>query len=133
MKEFTIQLEDERDVDMLRQLLAEVEFHNGADIQEREIDEVDGYIRFAIHPQQHLMRQESAAFDTQHEELKRRYLNQFVAMQHGKVIDFDADVSKLMERIQDMYPDQIVLIRQVKKRLDGDLIIRSPRLEPIAK
>lgn len=133
MKEFTIQLEDERDVEMLRQMLAEVEFHNGAEIREREVDDDGGYVRFATHPQQHLMRQEAAAFDTQHETLKQRYLGQFVAMQQGEVIDADDNVSRLMERIQDNYPNQIVLIRQVKEQLDGDIVVRSPRLEPIAK
>ena len=73
------------------------------------------------------MDQEVAAFETMHEELWKKYPNQFVAVYQGQVIDFDEDEWNLLARIDEKYPDEVVLIRQVQSELPGDIIFRSPR------
>ncbi len=142
MTEYMMRVKDEAQAEPLLTYLRSldyVELLNGEgsdEVREPAISGVraeadQGYVRFATHPKQHLMMQEAAAFEAMHEQLKQRYLNQFVAVHNGEVVDSDADVSSLMERIREAYPDEIVLIRQVEDQLPRDLVVRSPRLEPI--
>jgi hypothetical protein len=48
-----------------------------------------------------------------HPTLIPNYLGKFVAISEGELLDFDADETILIERIEENYPDTTVLIRQV--------------------
>ena len=74
------------------------------------------------------MSQEIAAFTSQHAVLIQHYLHQHVAIFHGQVVDHDTDSSALLQRINANFPEEIVLIRQVRQQLPLPLHIRSPRL-----
>lgn len=83
---------------------------------------------FSVHPQRHLMLQEQAAFDAMIEELKSKYLGQYVAVHQGGVIDHDMDITALANRTGESHPNQIVLIRQVLSEPEPELRWRSVRL-----
>ena len=62
---------------------------------------------------------EIRAFEQMHPQLKAHYLDQFIAMYQGKVVDTDADLESLYMRIQSRFgDDQTVLIRQVSDTHD---------------
>ena len=74
------------------------------------------------------MDREVAKFEQMHAELWKQYPNQYIAMYQGQVIDDDNDLVTLALRIEEQYPDEVVLIRQVLPELPKPLMFRSPRL-----
>ena len=131
MKQFTIQLEDERDVEMLRELLASVKFYNGADVQEEEIEEASrdsADYGFSVDPNRPAMLREQAAYEAMKEKLVKQYLGQYVAIFRGQVADQDADEMTLIRRVKQRFPGETVHIRQVTNEPERILRFRSPRL-----
>ncbi|MCP5095862.1 MAG: hypothetical protein GY943_09935 [Chloroflexi bacterium] len=84
--------------------------------------------RFDIHPRHAEMEVERAAFLKMHAELWQKYPYQYVAVFQGEVVDHDDDELTLLERRNEKYPDDIVLIRQVLREPERTIVIRSPRL-----
>lgn len=80
-----------------------------------------------ISPDRPKMLQEENAFRHLYPELLVRYLGEFVAIYHGEVVDHDRDRLRLLERIDEKYPNEVVLIRQVIEESAPVLHIRSPR------
>jgi hypothetical protein len=74
------------------------------------------------------MEKEVTAFEKLHATLVKGYLGEYVALHQGQVIDHDSDQLRLVDRIENSYPNEVVLIRQVHPKLPPPLIIRSPRL-----
>lgn len=73
---------------------------------------------------------EIAAFERMHPTLKEKYLDQFVAVHDGHVIDSDAEFEPLFLRIQARLGDLPVLMRQVGESPDEEeWHFRSPRME----
>jgi hypothetical protein len=73
------------------------------------------------------MQQEAEAFQAMHADLMTRYSNQYVAVYHGQVIDHDPDQLALFLRIDQKYPDEIVLIRQVRPEVEPVYFVHSTR------
>jgi hypothetical protein len=74
------------------------------------------------------MQHEVAAFEATHSQLWQQYPYQYVATHQGIVVDHDVDELALVERIDEQYPETVVLIRQVLPELPQILTFRSPRL-----
>lgn len=72
---------------------------------------------------------EIQAFEKMHEQLKARFVQQFVAIHNGKVIDNDPDFETLFLRIQGRLGNTCVLIRQVEDSPVHEWHFRGPRLE----
>jgi len=72
--------------------------------------------------------QEIAAFERQHPVLLQHYLQQYVAIYQGRVIDHDSNQLSLLARIDRQYPVNPVLIRKVEPTLPKPWRVRSPRL-----
>lgn len=89
---------------------------------------VQAFPTFHVHPQRAQMEAEVAAFERQKSELLAGYEGQYVAIYQGNLIDHDDDITALAVRIDEAYPDEIVLIKQVLAEADQELVIRSPRL-----
>ena len=131
MKQFTIQLEDERDAKMLRELLASVEFYNGADVWEEEIEEDTHRSKdygFSIDSNRPAMLREQSAYTAMKDKLVEQYLGQYVAIFHGQVVDHDADEVTLIRRVKQRFPGETVHVRQVTNEPERILHFRSPRL-----
>ncbi len=73
------------------------------------------------------MQREVAAFEVMHPSLWKQYPHQYVAIYQGAVIDHDIDQLALLQRVDEGYPEAVVLIRQVLPQLPKTLTFRSPR------
>ena len=58
--------------------------------------------------------------------LMKTHLHQFVAILNGKVVDFDKDLFELAKRVYKKYPDEYVLIREVREELPEVFAMESP-------
>ena len=72
---------------------------------------------------------EAEAFCSMHAELAEKYLDQYVAIHGGKVVDHDEDFQTLHSRIRQLFGHQPVLLRQVEVEPERVLTFHSPRLE----
>lgn len=73
------------------------------------------------------MERERLAFLTLHDQLKKSYLGQYVAVFDQQVVDHDAELKLLYQRIRQKYPDEFVLIRRVEANPEPVYHFRSPR------
>ena len=74
------------------------------------------------------MTQEYVAYQVMHEELLAKYAGQYVAIHQGQVIDHDESEALLLQRLNQNYPDEVVLMKQVRPGPEPPLRFRSPRL-----
>jgi len=56
-----------------------------------------------------------------------KYINQYVAVKNKKIIDSDKDEIRLVRRINEAYPHEVVLIAKVDEQEDIG-VVRSPRV-----
>ena len=73
--------------------------------------------------------QESARFRAMHGKLYAKYAGQFIAIRDGKVLDHDADVAALHQRIYKRFGHAPILIAPVTAESMPEFRIRRPRLE----
>jgi hypothetical protein len=73
------------------------------------------------------MDREVDAFEAMHTELWAKHPNQFVAVYGGQVVDYDSDEWALIHRIDKKYPDEVVMIDQVKPTFSREIVFHSPR------
>ena len=76
------------------------------------------------------MAQEEAAYRAMHDELVAHHRGEYVAIYQGKLIDHDQNELALLKRLDQAYPDQVVLMKQVNPLPEPELRFRSPRLLP---
>ncbi|MBE2202472.1 MAG: hypothetical protein IAE79_27925 [Anaerolinea sp.] len=102
--------------------------------EERPLAEVFNEALVQIFPATHVspdraqMEQEQAVFRRLHSQLLAQYPGEYVAVYQGRVVDRDADRLALAARIDEKYPQTVVLIKQVTAEPDKVLYMRSPRL-----
>lgn len=91
-----------------------------ANATQREINEVLQEIVIRSFPPMYdggeefdAMDQEVDAFEAMHTELWKAYPYQFVAVHGGQVVDHDSDEWELLSRIEQKYPDEVVMIDQL--------------------
>lgn len=75
------------------------------------------------------IRVETKAFKQQYDILLTKYPGQYVAIHNGQVIDHDKDLRTLHLRVFDRLRHTPVLLKQVTKKPERELIFRSPRFE----
>lgn len=75
------------------------------------------------------IRAETAAFEAQHQMLQSKYLNEYVALHNGQVIDHDNDLRTLHLRVFKQLGHTPVLLKQVLQSPDRELVFRSPRFD----
>lgn len=75
------------------------------------------------------MAREESAYEAMHDDLVKTHLYHYVAIKDGVVVGADADELKLFFQLEEKYPNEVVLMRQVLPTLPPDLRIRSPRFE----
>lgn len=77
-------------------------------------------------PEENIERERST-FLALHAQLKKSYLGQYVAIFAQQLIDHDAELKPLYQRIRQKYPDEFVLIRRVEANPEPVYHFRSPR------
>lgn len=75
-----------------------------------------------------ILARETEAFRAMHDQLLKEYAGQYVAIHQGQLVDHDPDQFALYLRMDKLYPDEILLIKQVSPVVDEVYTIRSPRL-----
>jgi hypothetical protein len=70
---------------------------------------------------------EMEAYIRLHPQLKEEYKDRYVAIYQGKLIDYDDDYGKLLERIDSRYPDVFVWVTPVEEEPISTIVWRSPR------
>lgn len=73
------------------------------------------------------IRKEEAAYRAMHSELFEKHAGQYVAIFNGELVDFDADESALYSRIDQRFPDDVVLMKKVEESPEKIYHFRSPR------
>lgn len=110
------------------------QFKSAAEASQQDVAEVVAEAavanipQLAIHPRWQEMEREEAAFRDMHEELLLKYLDQYVAIYQGNVVDHDEEFDEIIGRIDEAYPDDIVFISRVSAESERTLRFRSPRL-----
>ena len=72
---------------------------------------------------------ELEAFLAMHPELVDQYLDQYVAIHQGEVVDHDGDFINIHDRVRQRFGQQPVLIRRVTGKPEREWVFRSPRFE----
>jgi hypothetical protein len=75
--------------------------------------------------------EETAAYEAMHGQLLTSHPGEHVAIYNGQLVDHDPDLLTLVSRIDALYPDEVVLIKQVMPLPERVLRVFSPRLERI--
>ncbi|MFN8489181.1 MAG: DUF5678 domain-containing protein [Caldilineaceae bacterium] len=92
-------------------------------------DLIEKAIRDLLHAEaSRILTRETQIFRAMHEQLLNRYAGEYVALHHGQLIDHDVDQLALYLRVDELYPDEIILIKQVCPEVEEVYTIRSPRL-----
>ena len=73
------------------------------------------------------MAQEEAAYRTMHARLMAEHAGEYVAIYKGDLIDYDEDELALLRRLEEQYPDEVVLMKKVRPLPEPELRFRSPR------
>lgn len=76
------------------------------------------------------MSREEAAYRMMHTELIAHYADEYVAIYQGQLVDHDRDELALLRRLDAQYPNEVVLMKQVRPLPEPELRFRSPRLVP---
>ncbi len=77
------------------------------------------------------LRREKKAFLAMHPVLHKQHKGQYVAIYQGALLDHDDDYGTLYERVRAQYPHQIIWISKIQDTPLPEIVVRSPRLEPI--
>lgn len=86
---------------------------------------------YPIHPNRAAMKKEIAAYQAMHTKLVEQYLGEYVALYQGEVVAHNVDPVALHRHVTEIYPEKVVLCRQVQKDAEPVLNMRSPRLESL--
>lgn len=77
--------------------------------------------------QEAVMAREETAYRAMHAELLVNYAGDYVAIHQGQLVDHDEDELALLHRLEEQYPDEVVLMKQVRPLPEPILHFRSPR------
>lgn len=67
------------------------------------------------------------AFHRLHSWLLEHFAGEYAAIYHGELVDHDADFAALLQRIEDRFPEQFVLIRPVRQEPEIVYVHRAVR------
>jgi hypothetical protein len=72
-----------------------------------------------------ISQREAQTFAKMHAELLDRYPGEYVAVRGGEIVDHDPDQAALYLRVTERYPDELVLIRQVRPEVEMTYTIHN--------
>jgi Family of unknown function (DUF5678) len=75
-----------------------------------------------------ILDRETIAFRAMHAALLVQYPGEYVAVHQGQLIDHDTKLGNIYLRIDEKYPDEIILIKQVQPEIERIFTVRSPRM-----
>ncbi len=75
------------------------------------------------------LEQEAQAFRAMHPQLLKDIPGEYAAIYQGVLVDHDQDIVALLQRMEERFPGEPVLIRQVREEVEPVIHVRSPRIE----
>ena len=75
--------------------------------------------------------EESKIYRQRHTELKKQYLDHYIAMHNGQVVDHDKEFSVLRQRIRRRFEDTPVMITLVGEAAEEILVRHGFRMEDV--
>lgn len=75
-----------------------------------------------------ILAREMEAFRVLHPVLLQQYPKQYVGIRQGQLIDHDADQLALYLRLDEQYPDEVILLKQVCPSIEEVYTIRSTQV-----
>lgn len=78
--------------------------------------------------EQQEMAREIEAYAAQHAQILEKYRGEYIAMYQGEIVDHDKGITELFERIDQRFPDETVLLKEVKEQIDEVINIPSFRI-----
>ncbi len=96
------------------------------DVLNEAIDLAEAAFAQQTHEEQQ-MECEEVAYESMSDELIASHLHNYVAIYQGKLIDSDPSEQELLIRLDQAYPNEVVLMRQVTLEAEPELYFRSPR------
>lgn len=111
--------------DQIERQLAKIERDQAATPDEL----VEKAIRTYLHAEaSQILERETLAFRALHAELLNKYSGEYVAIHQGQVIDHDPKLLEIYLRIDEKYPDEIILLKQVQSEIERVFTVRSPKV-----
>ena len=90
---------------------------------------VEKAIRAYLHEEaSQILERETLSFRALHVELMATYPGEYVAIHQGQVIDHAPKLAEIYLRIDEKYPDEIILLKQVQPEIERAFTVRSPRV-----
>lgn len=86
---------------------------------------IRGYLRVEA---ERILEREAKAFAAMHANLLQEHMDKYVAIHHGQLVDSDSDQGMLVLRMTERFPDEVILVRQVRTEVEPTFVIRSPRI-----
>jgi predicted transcriptional regulator len=105
--------------------LEQIARNHATSVDEIAEQAIRSYIRLEA---KQILTREAKAFAAMHKDLVQQHLGHYVAIRHGVLVDFDENQLDLILRVEDRFPDEVVLIRQVNFEPEKVYTIRSPRI-----
>ena len=85
-----------------------------------------------VSPDRARMEEEQAAYERLRESLLETHEGQHVAIHGGELVDADAELMALVQRVISRFPSEVVHSGPVTRGPDRKLRVRSPRLEKLS-
>ncbi|MBM3131200.1 MAG: ribbon-helix-helix protein, CopG family [Chloroflexi bacterium] len=76
---------------------------------------------------------EAEAYRRKYPRLRAKYLGEYIAMHNGRVVDHDRELGALYKRVRKRFGKTPVLMRLVEEVVEREIVVRSPRLEPLTR
>ena len=105
--------------------LEQIARHHATSVDALAEQAIRNYIRIEA---KQILAREAEAFAAMHKDLVQKHLGQYVALRQGVLVDFDENQLNLLLRIEERFPDEVILIRQVSLEPEKIYNIRSPRI-----
>jgi hypothetical protein len=131
LTQIVIEVADDHKAGLLVELLSSLDFVDTLEVSAGNGSTqrpIQFYAKPYIGPSHAQMLEEERTFDAMKERLVADYVGQFVAIFQQEVVDHDCDEQALLARINERYPDDVVLIRQVLEQDEPPFLFRSPHL-----
>lgn len=75
-----------------------------------------------------ILERETLSFRALHAEWLAKYSGEYVASHQGQVIDHDPKLLDIYLRIDEKYPDEIILLKQVQPEIERAFTVHSPKV-----
>ena len=74
--------------------------------------------------------EESATYRLLHDDIKKQYLGQYIAMLNGEIVDHDPDFQALRQGVRERFGDRPILLTMVEKEMQPTIVRHGFQTDP---